>query len=511
MDPDAAGDACSSLEPFEADDPTDELLGDRFSGDAGEPWPTGTRLRDRYELLEVIGSGGTGIVYGALDHGTTPAIDPGMPVAIKLIHPRSRDHAAATVRLKLEFRRLASLVHPGIVRALDIDCDGEHWFIVMERLQGESLQQTLKRHRATGIERAPAIADACIAALAHAHGRGIVHGDVKPANIFLCSDGTVRVLDFSAQIATESGLLRPIATRAYASPQVLAGLPAVAADDIFSLACVIYEMTTGRHPFARCASTAARNAGLHASMPAGMSEPNWQTLRRALAWESAARPPDIRRLPGTAPSRASIAAPAFVPPVPARRSRAPALWLLGLASATAAAAWVSLNQPDSLERRSPFATPLVAAPVAATAVPDSDRAKASPTTVDAGEVTRRASEADSRTARAAVGFDDRTLRISERTHMAALTLRRLDSSRRRVDITWKIRPGAASQGRDFDFPRTGLATLARDQSRRTLYIPIVDDSDREATESFTVQLEATASGTATMQSDRVTVVIVDDD
>lgn len=508
MDPDAAGDACSSSESLELDDPTEELLGERSLVHRGEPWPSGTRLRDRYELLNAIGIGGTGIVYRALDFGATSAIGSGRPVAIKLIHPGSPDSTDASARLKLEYRRMASLDDPGIVRAFDIDCDGEHWFIVMEWLQGESLQNVIKRHRAEGLTRAPAIADACIAALAHAHGRGVVHGDVKPANIFLCSDGTVRLLDFAAPLGPASGPLRPMATRAYASPQVLAGQTPTAADDIFSLGCVIYEMTTGRHPFARCASTAARNAGLHAAKPARMSEPNWQPLRRALAWESDARPPDIRRLPGTAEIRMPTAAPAYGPPVPARPSRTPALWLLGLASATAAATWISLKQTDSLQLDPRDVSHSVA--TAKTAAVPSTVGKPVASSAAAAAI-EKPSATELRRPQAAVGFDDRSLRVGEGTRVAALTLRRMDSSRRRVDMRWTIRRGTATPGRDFDHAQTGVLTLARDQFVRVLYIPIVDDDDPEGIETFSVQLESIGSGAAPVGSARTAVVIVDND
>lgn len=300
MAPDADTAACVTDASFELDDPTDELHSEGTDLGADVPLPPGTRLQDRYVLEGVVGTGGMGIVHRAVDLGLTGSIEAGTPIAIKMVRPKWRDRPEATARLKVEFRRMVTLDHPAIVRIFDLECDRDTWFITMELLRGETLQRALQRNRslAVGIPNASAIAEACIAGLAHAHGRGVVHGDVKPGNIFLAEDGSVRLLDFGAGAKIGADLVRVVATRAYASPQVLAGVTATPADDIFSLSCVIYEMTTGRHPFSRCASTAARNAGLLAPVPVELGDTAWQRLRSGLAWERSERPPDVRRLRG---------------------------------------------------------------------------------------------------------------------------------------------------------------------------------------------------------------------
>src|SRR5690606_29475460 len=142
--------------------------------------------------------------------------------------------------------------HPNIVQFHGLDCDQGTWFISMEMLTGEALGQRMRRAERTGLPPAEAlrIASACGAALEHAHARGVVHGDVKPDNVFVTADDEVRVLDFGAAASplppaaadsADFGRIAPSATRAYASPEVLAGQGPEPRDDVFSLSCVIYE------------------------------------------------------------------------------------------------------------------------------------------------------------------------------------------------------------------------------------------------------------------------------
>jgi len=517
MAPDADTAACVTDASFELDDPTDELHSEGTDLGADVPLPPGTRLQDRYVLEGVVGTGGMGIVHRAVDLGLTGSIEAGTPIAIKMVRPKWRDRPEATARLKVEFRRMVTLDHPAIVRIFDLECDRDTWFITMELLRGETLQRALQRNRslAVGIPNASAIAEACIAGLAHAHGRGVVHGDVKPGNIFLAEDGSVRLLDFGAGAKIGADLVRVVATRAYASPQVLAGVTATPADDIFSLSCVIYEMTTGRHPFSRCASTAARNAGLLAPVPVELGDTAWQRLRSGLAWERSERPPDVRRLRGhSTPTESGVSAPPSplvttagpMPVLPRVVPRWPSLLLLGVAFSLGAAAWVmpKLATPELTGAtpdgaRTDPGTLVVATPVAPSIqdVADAPTGAVSDDAADRGGVP--------------VGFDSRTMQVSEGTRFAALTLRRMDGSHRRAAVTWTVKRELAIPDSDFEGPMTGTATLASGQSHRVVYVPIIDDSEKEATETFTVRLGTASTGRVRAGSDRITVSIVDND
>lgn len=178
MDPDADVAACVTDHSFELDDHTDELQTESAPPGVSAPLPIGTLLLNRYVLEDVIGTGGMGVVYGAMDLGPHGSSGSGTPIAIKMVRPKWRDRPDATARLKLEFRSMVTMDHSAVVRIFDLECDRDAWFITMERLRGETLQRALERNRsmANGLTNAPAIADACISALAHAHARGFVHG-----------------------------------------------------------------------------------------------------------------------------------------------------------------------------------------------------------------------------------------------------------------------------------------------------------------------------------------------
>src|ERR1019366_3408360 len=140
----------------------------------------GSVLRSRYELEEVIGRGGTSIIFRAKDlHRALPQA--ANFVAVKLLRTEQRADPLAITRLKREFRQMQCLSHPGIVRVFDLDCDGDVWFISMELVAGRTVK--------TWIEKPGSHADAlgiiaaCCEALEHAHSLGILHGDLK-ANRF---------------------------------------------------------------------------------------------------------------------------------------------------------------------------------------------------------------------------------------------------------------------------------------------------------------------------------------
>ena len=212
----------------------------------------GSVLRSRYELEEVIGRGGTSIIFRAKDlHRALPQA--ANFVAVKLLRTEQRADPLAITRLKREFRQMQCLSHPGIVRVFDLDCDGDVWFISMELVAGRTVK--------TWIEKPGSHADAlriiaaCCEALEHAHSLGILHGDLKPTNVMVADDGTAKLIDFGSAPSPGSRVAAGsdptlAATPLYASPQILAGKSAERRDDVFSLACLSYSiLSAGRHPF----------------------------------------------------------------------------------------------------------------------------------------------------------------------------------------------------------------------------------------------------------------------
>jgi serine/threonine protein kinase len=213
----------------------------------------GSVLRSRYVLEDVIGYGGTSIIFRARDRHRSLCGDEGTNfVAVKLLRTEKRADPLALMRLKREFWLMQRLSHPGIVRVFDLDCDAEVWFITMELVAARTVRSWME----TGISVAGALKliGGCCEALEHAHGLGILHGDIKPTNVMVANDGTAKLIDFgSASSASRSvpSVSDPTAaTPSYASPQILAGQSAERRDDIFSIACLSYAILSGgRHPF----------------------------------------------------------------------------------------------------------------------------------------------------------------------------------------------------------------------------------------------------------------------
>src|SRR6202000_3071898 len=134
------------------------------------------------------------------------------------------------------------------------------------------------------------------AGLAHAHDRGVVHGDMKPQNVMVTNSGEVRVLDFG-----RSGESATALTPAYASRDLLEGREAEPSGDLFALACLSYELLAGEHPFQHRRSTDARSLNMAPRRPSGLSRRQWKALEAGLAWGRESRPQSVRGVDGEGP------------------------------------------------------------------------------------------------------------------------------------------------------------------------------------------------------------------
>lgn len=206
------------------------------------------RLAERYELGKVIGRGGMGTVYRAVDSVL------GRPVAVKVLRGQLADDDPSSVaRFEREARAAAALNHPAVVAVYDTGADDTSRFIVMELIVGRSLEAILRQDGPLDPDRAAEIAAQVADALAAAHRAGIVHRDIKPANVMVAGDGAVKVLDFGIARAIDGTTLTQnamvLGTVAYMSPEQATGRPADERSDIYSLGCVLYAMLAGRPPF----------------------------------------------------------------------------------------------------------------------------------------------------------------------------------------------------------------------------------------------------------------------
>jgi tRNA A-37 threonylcarbamoyl transferase component Bud32 len=207
-----------------------------------------TVLGDRYTLLEVLGDGGMARVYLAHDN----VLD--REVALKVLRDQYADDEALVERFRREARSAAALNHPNIVQVYDQgrDDDGTY-YIAMEYVAGGTLKDRMAREGPLAPKEAAGIASRVAVALEVAHGRGIVHRDIKPQNILLSTSGEAKVADFgiaraaSSKAMTETNLI--LGTAAYMSPEQVRGEPVGPASDLYSLGVVLYEMLTGRLPY----------------------------------------------------------------------------------------------------------------------------------------------------------------------------------------------------------------------------------------------------------------------
>lgn len=201
----------------------------------------------RYELLDVLGRGGMGVVYGASDR----VLD--RTVALKVLPVDRADDPTSVARFEREALAAAALNHAHIVAVFDSSADGPTRYIVMEYVAGESLARLVRRRGRLPAQDAARIAAQIASALAAAHRAGIVHRDIKPANVMLDEDGTVKVLDFGiARAAAGTSITQTaivLGSAPYLAPEVSQGESADARSDIYSLGCVLYELLTGSPPF----------------------------------------------------------------------------------------------------------------------------------------------------------------------------------------------------------------------------------------------------------------------
>jgi serine/threonine protein kinase len=257
----------------------------------------GRVLRDRYVIQGRLGAGGKGTVYRALDLYRSSLPSTEQHVALKVLHS-GRDCSDETItELRRELHCGQVLSHRNIVNVFELDRDAEIVFFTMELLVGELLSDIIDRVRPAGMQRFQAwqLTRQLGAGLAHAHERGVIHGDLKPRNIFVNNDGELRILDFGASqkiVRARGGRSdrgQRSGTLAYASCEMLEGRATEPSDDLYALACICYEMLHGAHPFARRPANVARDYGVRAMRPAGLTGLQWSTLQKGLSWHRAGR------------------------------------------------------------------------------------------------------------------------------------------------------------------------------------------------------------------------------
>lgn len=207
----------------------------------------GRKLDGRYELLEVIGTGGMADVYKATD------VKEGTTVAVKILKKEFSENEEFLRRFRNESKAIAVLSHPNIVKILDVGFTNKIQFMVMEYIEGITLKEFIESEQVLDWKTAVFFTTQILNALKHAHERGIVHRDIKPQNVMLLNDGTIKVMDFGiAKFAREEGLTttaQAIGSVHYISPEQARSDTTDEKSDIYSVGIVLYEMLTGTKPF----------------------------------------------------------------------------------------------------------------------------------------------------------------------------------------------------------------------------------------------------------------------
>jgi TolB-like protein/Flp pilus assembly protein TadD len=260
------------------------------------------RTLAHYRITAAIGAGGMGDVYRATDTKL------GRDVALKVLPAEMAGSPERLERFRREARALAALDHPGIVTVHSVEESGGVHFLTMQLVEGQPLDRLIPEG-GLPVARILEIATALSAALAAAHERGIVHRDLKPANVVVGDGGSVKVLDFGlakmsrASDSADSALSTEVQTRdgavmgtvPYMSPEQVSGRPADHRTDVFSLGVVLYEMASGRRPFAGRSAVELGSAILRDNPPAlttlraGLPEGLLRTVARCLEKDPAAR------------------------------------------------------------------------------------------------------------------------------------------------------------------------------------------------------------------------------
>jgi predicted Ser/Thr protein kinase len=212
------------------------------------PPQPGDLIADRYELEELVGTGGMSSVFRAHDRQLERR------VAIKILHEHYADDPEYLERFRREARLVAKLSHPNIVTVIDRGDDDGRQYIVFEHVDGENLKELVLRSGRLPVRRALELALAVADGLAFAHEHGLVHRDVKPQNVLLNREGDVKVTDFGIARSlhmdhgvTQTGTV--LGTGEYLAPEQASGQPVSPATDVYSLGVVLWELLAGDVPF----------------------------------------------------------------------------------------------------------------------------------------------------------------------------------------------------------------------------------------------------------------------
>jgi serine/threonine protein kinase len=262
----------------------------------------GDILRERFVIERLLGEGGMGKVFLAVDR---EAEQSNPHVALKVLSERFKAHPQSLKALRREASQSQRMNHPNVVNVFFFERTQEHVFMVMEFMQGDSLDVHISQHpQGNKLDTVWPIIEGCAQGLIYIHSQKIIHSDFKPSNVFITEQGEIKVLDLGIARSLEENNVVEGTTRfnpdalgaltpSYASIEMFEGLTPTAQDDLYALGCVIYELLTGQHPYQRKTALEARAEMLEPERPRGLKSRQWRALKAALAFSRGERPTDV--------------------------------------------------------------------------------------------------------------------------------------------------------------------------------------------------------------------------
>jgi serine/threonine protein kinase len=513
-----------------------------------QPGEIGRVLRDRYVLVDRLGSSGRGSVFKALDRYRADLPEAQQYVAIKILRATVANREELLANLRREFYRMQMLSHRNIVNVFELDRDGDVDFFTMEFLEGDLLSRVMGRLQPLPMSRphAWAIIGQIGSGLEYAHARNVVHADLKPHNIMITDSGEVRILDFGASSTSAEQSpedhLRPrntfsSVTSAYACCELLDGRPPDPRDDIYAFACLSYELLTGAHPFQRRRSTEARDFGIVPRRPVGLSRQQWRALTMGLSWHRAGRSISVRawldklntgRAAGPLPRAHDLeSAPANLRPAMSFKATALFAALLicvtvwvsvaGLARrkistndivpAVAAGAQLNTGPVPTLEGAG-----LLAASVAMDAAPLSPAAlnTPSPTSETPSQVVNNTRRDVNRpklptalTSSLVVSAGNYTVRSGER--FAEIRVHRSSRLGSDTPFVWWTEAASAKPGIDYVHQGKAIQSFPKGKSSTSFFVKLVPKASRTQPEVFYIAIAAAGRGALSDQVARAAV------
>ena len=411
-------------------------------------------------------------------------------------------------KLRLEFHCGQALSHRNIVNVYEMDRDRDVVFFTMELLDGEPLSHVIERLRPAPMCRSQAwqLIQQLGAGLAHAHERGVVHGDVKPQNIFITREGELRILDFGAAhrfAAAKAGSPTPeyaptSGTPAYASCEQLEGRRADPRDDLYALACICYELLAGTHPFGSRPATLARDYRVSLARPDALTGRQWRALQKGLCWHRAGRSIGVRswmhrliKETGQEPSVTPLEELTQAKPAESKIAwRAAALFLV--ATLTTVAVLAQLKSTSTLKAiDTPSAAPSVAANPQVSSGPPSEEPVTPLIATPASTPSRKDAVYELTQPKAAraipLSISVEPSQVTSDDHFAEIRLHR-NVLQKNSSFTWWTEPATAKPDVDYVPEAVAIQTFPAGYRTTRLYVRLLPQSLRSQRSYFYIAI-----------------------